>query len=117
MIILRLAIAGELRCEILWGGFEKLGARCGVAAGRNLLGGRVEVAIAGGGALDADGALFEVGLARDGVEGAERDVVGVGFGEVEGHEDLAGSHDGGDAEFDIGDEAAAAGDGDAIVGA
>ena len=63
----------------------------------------------------ADGALFEVGFARDGVEGAERDEVGVGLGEVEGHEDLAGSDDAGDAQFEVGDAAAARDDGDAVV--
>ena len=51
--------------------------------------------------FDADGALLEVGLARDGVEGSERDEVGVGLGEVKGHEDLAGRDDAGDAQLDV----------------
>jgi hypothetical protein len=66
------------------------------------LGGRVEVAIAGGGALDADGALFEVGLARDGIEGTESHSVRVGLGKMEGHENLAWGDDRRDTQLQIG---------------
>ena len=78
--------------------------------------GRGVSTVADGGAFDADGTLLEVGFARDGVEGSEGDDVGVGLGEVEGHEDLTGGDDAGDAELEVGDGSAAAADGDAIVG-
>ena len=51
--------------------------------------------------FNPDGALLEVGLARDGVESTERHEIGVGFGKVEGHEDLTRGNDAGDAEFEV----------------
>ncbi len=67
--------------------------------------------------FDAYRALLEVGFAGDRIEGTEGYEIGVGLGEVEGHEDLAGSDDSGDAEFEVFDGATAGDDVDAVVGA
>jgi hypothetical protein len=66
--------------------------------------------------IDANGALLEVRLSRDGIEGPQGHAVGVGFGEVKGHEDLSGCDDAGDSEFEVSDAAAAGDYVDAVVG-
>src|ERR1035437_1770332 len=65
--------------------------------------------------LNANGALLEVWLARYWVEGSERDEIGVGFVEMKGHKNLAGSNDAGYAELNILYRAAPRNDIDAIV--
>jgi hypothetical protein len=88
----------------------------GVAVGRSGSSRYLFAPVAHGCAFDTNGALFEVGLARDGIECAEGDDVGVGLGKVKGHEDLAGSDDARDAEFKVRDSATTAMDGDPIMG-
>ena len=66
-------------------------------------------------ALDAHGALLVVGLARDRIEGALRDLIRVALGKMKGKEDLAGSNDFRDSQLNFAHATARGDNFDAIV--